>query len=345
MTHLPTIKDVAAVAGVHFTTVSMALRGDPRLRAETRQRIFAAAARIGYRSTPVSEALSRRRKLGRTAGRTPRMAFVTNRSPEHPGLQPASFRRTVKGAREQAEAAGYEFDLLFVGAGHHDSPSLYRHLLQSETKGIIMGAFEPSREGLELPWEEFAIVKIDSLHMAPACTFVSVDQMDYVQRTFRELRKRGYRRIGMAIGENEDRATDYLSTGALLVEQAAMPEGARVEPLYLPSEVRHYRFARLLAGWIKRESLDAVISSWTHIRSIVEASGHRCPSDTACACMCLSRASPDLAGVMANFELVGGRAAGLLAGLLQSEQYGVPALPTNTYVQGYWHDGSSAPLR
>lgn len=45
----PTIKDVAAAAGVTAGTVSRALRGDPRVIEATRRRIVEAAERLGYR--------------------------------------------------------------------------------------------------------------------------------------------------------------------------------------------------------------------------------------------------------------------------------------------------------
>ncbi len=45
----PTLHDVAAVCGVNVTTVSRALKDDPRVREETRRRISMAAADVGYR--------------------------------------------------------------------------------------------------------------------------------------------------------------------------------------------------------------------------------------------------------------------------------------------------------
>ena len=54
-----TIKDVAKVAGVHFTTVSLALRRHPSIPEATRERIRRVAERIGYAPDPVFGALTR----------------------------------------------------------------------------------------------------------------------------------------------------------------------------------------------------------------------------------------------------------------------------------------------
>lgn len=53
-----TIMDVAREAGVDFSTVSLALRKDPRIRSETRERIEAAARQIGYVPNRIARSLS-----------------------------------------------------------------------------------------------------------------------------------------------------------------------------------------------------------------------------------------------------------------------------------------------
>jgi hypothetical protein len=103
--------------------------------------------------------------------------------------------------------------------------------------------------------------------------------------------------------------------------------------------------AKIAADWVERESLDAVVCNWVSIRRLLHAAGIACPERVACACMCLRQPVASLAGVVANLELVGSQLTAMLAALLQSEQYGVPEIPTSTYVEGFWHDGSSAPAR
>lgn len=57
----PTIHDVAAAVGVSKSLVSLAVRGDPGVRAETRALILDAADRLGYRSNPWARSLVRGR--------------------------------------------------------------------------------------------------------------------------------------------------------------------------------------------------------------------------------------------------------------------------------------------
>ena len=49
------------------------------------------------------------------------------------------------------------------------------------------------------------------------------------------------------------------------------------------------------------------------------------------------------AGVIQNHKEVGRLAIELLAGQLQQNKYGIPTIPTTTYVEGSWFDGRSLP--
>ncbi len=59
---MTTIRDVAALAGVSVATVSRALSGNPRVTAETREKVEAAAAALDYRPNAVAAAM----RTGRT---------------------------------------------------------------------------------------------------------------------------------------------------------------------------------------------------------------------------------------------------------------------------------------
>ena len=57
----PTIKDVAALAGVSKSLVSLAMRGSDRVSAESRAAIIEAAAQLGYRPNAAARSLADRR--------------------------------------------------------------------------------------------------------------------------------------------------------------------------------------------------------------------------------------------------------------------------------------------
>jgi LacI family transcriptional regulator len=52
-----------------------------------------------------------------------------------------------------------------------------------------------------------------------------------------------------------------------------------------------------------------------------------------------------VAGVRQNHATVGELAVEILAGQLQHNKYGVPEIPTTTFVEGTWFDGATCPTR
>lgn len=341
----PTIKDVARVAGVHFTTVSMALRGHPSIPPTTRDRIVAAAGRIGYQRDSVFSALSNRRARAQTRNFAPGIGYLVNRSPENGYFRRSHYRMLVEGARKQAEALGYRFELLFVDEGYYNSAALYEHLKKEGITGLIIGAFESGRAMVNLDWTEFCVVKIDSRHMDPPVTFISTDQLNGVRLAVQKMRALGYSRVGLAVGIEDEEGTDDMHLSGYLLEQPTLPAQDFIPPLFFPRGAVASDAIPLLRTWLEQNRIDAVVCNWTYIRTMVTEAGFRCPEDVACGCLCLGRRNPALAGLVANMDLVGQRSAALLATLMRSEHHGIPASATTTYVQGNWYDGTSAPSR
>lgn len=341
----PTIKDVAKLAGVHFTTVSMALRGHPSIPAPTRDRILAAASRIGYKRNQVFAALTNQRRSAAATYYTPRVAYLTNRSEAEGLLKLAHHRSMLEGARKEAEALGYTLELLSIGEGGLDPEHLLTALRERSISGIILGALEPGRPLPELPWAEFSVVKIDSLHAQPECPHVSTDQLAGVRDAFREMQAKGYRRIGLAVGVDDEEATDHMHLSGWELEQFALPAQERIPPLLLSRGCSEKRGAQQLRPYIEQHRLDAVLCNYASIRGMLTSAGIDCPGQVACANLCISRPHPTLAGIVANMDLVGRRVMALLGGLLRSEHKGATPSAIHTYVKGIWHDGSSAPHR
>lgn len=93
MDQRPRLEDVAARVGVSTASVSLVLRGAPGPSAETRRKVLAAAAELGYRADRAASLLARRRRhqLG---------VMLDVRNPFHAEL--------VEEVHTEADRAGYE---------------------------------------------------------------------------------------------------------------------------------------------------------------------------------------------------------------------------------------------
>lgn len=338
-----TLKDIAQKAGVHFTTVSLALRGHPSLLPATRARILEIAGELGYRRDPVFMALTSRRANAQTPHKVCRMAFLTDEPSQNTFERASHMRYFYDGARQQAERMGYTCDLMFIRGQDFTPDTLEVRLRNQGYEGVIIGAFHFPNTRIVLDWERYALVKIDTQFMEPDFAFVSNDQMHAVRLAWQQLRQRGYRRIGMAVGRYDEIATRDLYSAGCLIEQAGLPPEDRIPPLHFDYADRVQEADPKLRAWVRQYRPQVVVSNWSEILPMAVATGLRVPEELACACLCLSDPDPRVAGVIQNHHAVGRRAAEMLAIAAKSEQRGIPARPAAVRIAGRWQDGASAP--
>ena len=340
-----TIKDIAKIAGVHFTTVSLALRDHPSLLPATKARIREVADKMGYVPNAVFSALTHFHLNGRVRAATQRVAYLIN----HPLDQGAALYRPqqqiLEGAPEQARALGYELEVVTVGVEGNESLRLDAFLKEQNITGVVLAAFDPGFAPVTLDWDEYSIVKIDSLHMDPPAPVVGSDHRQDVRLAFQRLRTLGYRRIGLAIGRADEDATERLYTAGYLLEQAAIAAEERVPELLFPYNCSMAQASELLCNWIRAHRVDAVLCNWSVIGDMLRSAGLLVPQEVACASLCLLDRHAGLAGVCPNPGVVGAKAVSIVAALLKSGERGVPQFASRTFVKSFWTDGASAPAK
>ena len=239
---------------------------------------------------------------------------------------------------------GYQLDPLTVSEDAHDSRSLTKYLRENQITGIVMASFIPGFAEVALNWDEFAVAKIQSRHTEPDATVVGNDQLREVRLAFRRLVDLGYQRIGLAVGRADEDACGHRHTAGFLMEEAAIPPDRRVPPLVFPYNLSEASLSGMIARWVRRNKVDAVLCNWMNIRSMLEHEGLNVPDEVACASLCLCNpVPPGLAGVEPKLHLVGERAVSIVVAQLKSTERGLPDSPSSIYVQSVWKDGASAP--
>ncbi|HEY0944731.1 MAG TPA: LacI family DNA-binding transcriptional regulator [Opitutaceae bacterium] len=345
-TRRPTLKDISREAGYHITTISLALREHPSIPAETRRRIQEIAQRLGYERNPVYHALSRFRQQGSVRAPAPRIAYLENFGLGSGVARPPHLQTILEGVRRQAEVLGYELEPLAVGEDDLDAHDLTAHLRKHHVTGVILGAFIPGFTEVALDWDDYVVAKIHSRHTEPDATVVGNDQLRDVRLGFRRLAALGYERIGLAVGRADEDACGHRHTAGYLMEEASLPAGRRVPPLLFPYGITEAGLGGMLARWVRRHQVDAVLCNWSNVRELLEHEGLHTPADIACATLCLCDPSPPgLAGVRPRLDLVGERAVSIVVAQLKISECGQPAFPSSIYVQSVWQDGASAPPR
>jgi LacI family transcriptional regulator len=339
-----TMQDVARAAGVHQTTVSLALRNDPRLPARTRARVRAVARQQGYRPDPMLSALNFYRASRHAVKAPPPMAFLLNFADARELAASYPHRMFLEGARRQAAQLGYHLDVFYVGHGADAGGLMQRVLRARGIAGVILAAFADKTIEFHLDWRHFSAVLIESHQLRLPLHTISNHQESVTREAIRRLRRLGYRRIGLAVGEREEVYLQNAFTAGYYVETAQWPDLAAVPPLVF-SVGPLADLAAAAAPWVRRHAIEAVISNWSNIPAALRLGGLRLPREVVVASLDVTPGDGPAAGMRQNHRVVGERAVEQLASLMRSNVRGLVATPNTTLIEGAWVNGSGVPRR
>src|SRR5262245_11457734 len=195
----PTLKGIAARAGVSAMTVSLALRNHPKIPASTRERIQTIARELGYRPNPMVHALMAEVRARRPMRSATTLAFVTA-FPTRDGWRRGSYIYVEyhAGAVERARQLGYAIEEVWAKEPGMTGRRLTQVLETRSIRGLLIAPLPQSRGHLSLDWSKFAAATFGSSLYKPELHRATVDHFGAITMALRKLRKLGYRRIGMA---------------------------------------------------------------------------------------------------------------------------------------------------
>jgi LacI family transcriptional regulator len=350
-----TLADVARRAGVHVTSVSLALRNHPRLPERTRQRIQALAREMGYAPDPFLRALVTYRSGIIARRNAPTLAYLTNWHTRWGWKSVPAHLQFHAGAEAKAKELGYRLEHFWLHEPGLTQKRMGRVLYSRGINGLIVASHSRDMgDELQFEWEHFSAVKIDYFPHQPAIHNVTNNQSSIVRLAIRKALAAGYRRIGFVMHRGWDHAVDHNWTAGFLCEQQQIPHGDRLPAHLFPelnpvsrwfNETNPAVLADLkpLEKWLNKHQPDVILSKGGYVLPRLKELGLRIPRDVAFVDLFLEQKDGVFAGVHQNHETVGGLAVEILAGQLQHNKFGIPEVATTTFVEGTWVDGASCP--
>lgn len=113
----PTIRDIAARADCHYSTVSLALRDHPKIPRKTRDLIHRIAQELNYRPDPMLSALTAYRRETQRSDDFSTLAWITNFSSKEGWKACHISREYYRGAKREAESRGYQLEEFWLQEG------------------------------------------------------------------------------------------------------------------------------------------------------------------------------------------------------------------------------------
>lgn len=337
-----TLQDVADRAGVHRSTVALALRDSSRIALDTRRRVQAIARELGYQLNPLVAALMSARRSGHAVKHVT-LAFVTNYATRF-GWRPEHHDRPdyFPGAVKRALDFGYKVEHFWLREPGMTATRFCDILTARGIHGLIIGRLPPGEHTIELDWRRFSSVALGMTLQAPLLHHITENHFEAAMIALQQCQARGYRRIGFVFSEaNDSPQVGERWFSAFAGIQLRLPAADRVRPC--PGDPAT---ASEFAAWFRAERPDVLLV--THARPVLRwlaDLGREVPREVGLIDLASDHPELHCAGVYCDAAKVGALSVEMLIGLLHRSESGIPEQRHEVLLTGQWREGATLPPR
>jgi len=340
------LDDIARKAHVAKSTVSLALRQDPRVSHKTRQRIERCANELDYRPNPLVGIYQSHVKARKSPSYQATLAFVTYHPKEKILKEQNPDALMFSGARERAIKLGYRIEHFQIqsnenSSSRQDHKRLQRILLNRGICGIVFGPAKNPETEIDMDLSAFSAVATDYSITSPKVHRVCHDFFATFGKLFSQLETHGYRRIGLAIPCNADERVCHYWISALGGYQYQAPK-ENIVPPFVPSlsewKMENFR------SWHSTYQPEVVVSVGNYNSLVLDWMGKiglRVPEDTGFSTLICHPLSHFCSGMDVEFDKIGAVAVEQLTGLLHRNERGETEDPHIHLLEGSWREGKT----
>ncbi|WP_269525453.1 LacI family DNA-binding transcriptional regulator [Coraliomargarita parva] len=341
-----TQKDIARETGLDQSTVSLALREDPRVNAQTRQQVLEVARRLGYRKDPMLTALSSYRSDIQRKSYHGNLAWLNDpKVYELDHYDNSVYYHYRRGAQERALEHGYKLEIVEVDMDAPNQRRLSDILYHRGIEGIILPPLRVVGPALKLNWQHFVAVTFGWTVIEPRFHSVSPNHVYNSTELVRNLRSRGYERIAAVLFmPPQHLGQRHFHLWAHGVEVSVLQQGAQDPIPTLRLTSTNADQAAVLQEWYRQYRPDAV-AVMLECSEFVEESLNQikilCPRDIGIANFVCMDSDQHFSGIRENSYDIGMAAVDVLVGAIRRREFGVPAIRRMLQIEGQWTDGET----
>jgi DNA-binding LacI/PurR family transcriptional regulator len=248
------LREVAAAAKVCVMTVSLALRDNPRISAQTRDRIKRLATELGYHPDPELSRLMNHLRASRTARGKIGVALIDFYPT--PGFIENIYNAKIRlGAEGRAEELGFSMTTLHAADYKLSLPNLLKVIRARGLEGaLLFPSVVPMELDTSVNWNGISVVATSKSILAPRFHCVVPNQFGNTMRLLETLQGHGHRRVCAVFDELFDERTAHNFTAAFNWKPAGRTT------LIVPQAASQSDRAELVAGWLAEQRPDAVFA-------------------------------------------------------------------------------------
>ncbi len=335
--------EVAKAAGVSKNTVSLALRGSPRISSATRDKIETVAAAMGYRLNPTVAQLMAELRQNRSPGYQATLALINAHESRDAFSNHPTIPAYVTGCRQRAKQLGYQLDDFWL---HEPDMPAARWLSIFRARNIrgvvIVGLMRRNRLPARLAplWDEFPALVTGVRTREPALSFACSDHHALALLAFEKAVALGYRRPALVLdGVIDDLVDGRFSAGFLIGQSRLIPAEQLTRPFFEVAAARTDR--AVFSKWFEENQPDVIFTLYHEVERWVRDLGLRVPEDVGLIQYEWRSDHAAWAGMDQRNDLVGAAAVDMLISMVHHNERGVPEHPRATLIGSHWVDGKT----
>ncbi|KAF0096200.1 MAG: LacI family transcriptional regulator [Puniceicoccaceae bacterium 5H] len=332
---IKSVRELARTLGLSHTTVSDALRNNPRVKEETRKRVLEAAEEAGYQYNPLAGALmSEMRRSGVGTFRGVVAVIDLEDAKQRPSTAQSYHRQLMRGATAAANNLGFKTELFVLGREHLSVERLNTILKSRGIRGVFLLPAGISPDIANLDWSYFAGIYTDYIIEKPGLNSVCSDHFRSMVIAMHRLKELGYERPGLVMEEAHDRRLLYRWEAAFRTFHEHNDCFTCVPPLMV-NALDPTPFKR----WFQSEKPDVVLSHRSDVVQWMEELGASVPGTHGYCSLNVMTSNMEAGGLDLRPYLIGVRAMEQLIAQLHRNEYGVPETPSTTTIPAAWKPG------
>jgi LacI family transcriptional regulator len=333
-----TLADIAHKAGVSVMTVSRALRNQSNISPLTQKRIQQIAAELGYRPNPLVSALMTYRRAARPVKAHLNLGFLTNFPVREGWKANRLFEEFYQGVAESADRHGYGVEMFWMREPGLTSERLTQILITRSIHGLVIAPLPIAHGHLHLDWKNFSVITFGYSLAHPMLHRAANHQFRSMRLAMRELRRLGYRRLGLTLPASLNERVDRQWVASFLVEQLRYPAEDCV-PIHVVED-SNWTFEQF-KEWRDRHKPDVIITHEEIVLDWLKTLKMRVPEDIGFVHLNCYDTNGQFAGVYQNGHAIGVAATDMVVAMINRNERGIPELPRSLLVEGTWVEGQT----